>query len=112
MIDDIKLEFKGFKPNEKINNEVAHVTERLYLNSPSDSFIKLVFEKSKNKIHATCKIISQSGTFIADAINDNPIQIFRQIEEQIQKQIEDWRARRFDQNHVEKNMVRASYLGA
>lgn len=96
MKNDLQFEFMGFNPDDKIKNFVSRVAETLHYSAPSDSAMKLVVEKSKNAIRASCRIASQTGTFVADSISDNPIRAVQQIERKIRKELDQWKARRFE----------------
>ena len=103
MTEDIKLEFVGFSPDEKMRNFTSIVAERIYLSAPSDSFIKLITEKTKNVIRATCQIGSQAGSFMAEVVADTPIRAIQQIENKIQNQIDNWKNHRFEKDVSEKS---------
>ncbi len=101
MTNDLQFEFMGFSPDDKIKNFVSRVAETLHYSAPSDSAMKLVVEKSKNAIRASCRIASQAGTFVADSISDNPIRAVQQIERKIRKELDDWKMRRFENKTVQ-----------
>ena len=63
MYNSIKLEFMGFDPKYKIKTFIAHVAEKLHLNSPSDSAMKMVIEKGRGAVKASCQIASKAGTY-------------------------------------------------
>lgn len=106
MTNDFQFEFMGFSPDDKIKSFVSRVAEKLHYSAPSDSAMKLVVEKSKNAIRASCRIASQAGTFVADSISDSPIRAVQQIERKIRKELDDWKVRRFEQNVAETESVR------
>jgi ribosome-associated translation inhibitor RaiA len=105
MTNDLQYEFMGFKPDEKINSFVSRVAETLHYSAPSDSAMKLVIKKSKNRIRASCRIASLAGTFVADSISDNPIRAVQQIEQKIRKELDDWKMRRFERVASENKAV-------
>lgn len=96
MTNDVQFEFLGFSPDEQIKNFVSSTADQLYFSAPSDSALKLVVERSKNAIRASCRIASQAGVFVADAMSDSPVRAVRQIESKIRRQLDDWKKRRFE----------------
>ncbi len=106
MTNDLQFEFMGFDPDEKIKNLVSRVAETLHYSAPSDSTMKLVVEKSKGAIRASCRIASQVGTFAADSIGDNPVRAVQKIENKIRKQLDIWKVRRFERNKSETKIIR------
>lgn len=106
MTNDLQFEFMGFDPDDKIKSFVSRVAETLHYSAPSDSAMKLVVEKSKNAIRASCRIASQAGTFVADSISDSPIRAVQQIERKIRKELDDWKIRRFERNVSETESIR------
>lgn len=106
MTNDFQFEFMGFDPDEKTKNFVSRIAESLHYSSPSDSALRLVVEKSKGAIRASCRIASQAGTFVADSVGDNPVRAVQQIENQIGKQLDNWKVRRFERNKSEPKIIR------
>lgn len=105
MTNDLQFEFMGFDPDEKIKNFVSRVAEALHYSAPSDSAMKLVVERSKGAIRASCRIASQAGTFVADSISDNPVRAVQQIESKIRKELDNWKVRRFEKNKSETKII-------
>lgn len=105
MTNDLRYEFMGFKPDEKIKSFVSSVAETLHYSAPSDSAVKLVIEKTKNAIRASCRIASQAGTFVADSISDNPMKAVQQIDQKIRKELDDWKSRRFQGAGSENKII-------
>lgn len=105
MTNDLQFEFMGFDPDEKIKNFVSRVAETLHYCAPSDSAMKLVIEKSKNAVRASCRIASQAGTFVADSISDSPVKAVQQIEQKIRKELDDWKMRRFESTASENQTI-------
>ena len=93
--DCIQFEFVGFDPEYEVRTFISTITEKLHLSSPSDSAIKVAMKASKGVVQASCRIASHAGTFVADAIGDNPIKAIQKIEEKIGQQLEAWKSRRF-----------------
>lgn len=93
--DCVQFEFVGFDPEYEVRNFISTVAEKLHLSSPSDSAIKVAMRLSKGVVQASCRIASHAGTFVADAISDNPIKAIKKVEEKIAEQLESWKSRRF-----------------
>ena len=106
MATDVQLNFSGFDPDEALKGVVANVAERLYFIAPSDSAMKLVVEKGKDVIRVSCRIVSQAGIFVADAIGDNAFQTIRRIENKMRYQLDVWKTHRFAQHTEESDHSR------
>jgi ribosome-associated translation inhibitor RaiA len=93
--DCVQLEFMGFDPEQELRNFVASVAEKLHLSAPSDSAMKFAIKSGKGAIRASCYIVSHAGTFFAEAVSDNPAKAILKIEQKINRQLENWKRRRF-----------------
>jgi ribosome-associated translation inhibitor RaiA len=93
-------EFKGFNPSDHAREYVAMMAEKLYYNAPSDAGLKLVFEKTKDMIRASCRIAAQVGVFTADVVTNNIYSAANQIEENINFQLNQWKKYRFHKNKI------------
>ena len=103
MTRDVKFEFLGFDPDERMRYFVSTVAETIHFSAPSDSTLKIVVEKSRDAILASCRIVSQSGTFVADAISDNPVKAIQLIEKKIREQLDSWKRHRFEKKVTAKS---------
>lgn len=93
--DCVQFEFEGFDPGHEVKNFISTVAEKLHLSSPSDSAIKIAMGVSRGAVKASCRIISHAGTFIAEAISENPIKAIKTVEDKISEQLDSWKHRRF-----------------
>lgn len=93
--DCVQFEFIGFDPEYEVWNFISTVAEKLHLSSPSDSAIKVAMKVSRGVVRASCRIASHAGTFMAEAISDNPIKAIKRVEEKISEQLDGWKHRRF-----------------
>lgn len=93
--DCVQFEFIGLDPEYEVRNFISTVAEKLHLSSPSDSVIKVAMKVSRGVVQASCRIASHAGTFMAEAISDNPIKAIKKVEEKIAEQLEGWKQRRF-----------------
>lgn len=93
--DWVQFEFVGFDPEYEVRKFISTVVEKLDLSSPSDSTIKVAMKLSRGVVQASCRIASHAGTFVAEAIGDNPIRAIQKVEAKIAEQLERWKRRRF-----------------
>ena len=100
--ENVEFEFMGFNPDYEIRTFISSVAEKLHLNSPSDAAMKLAIQKGKGVIKASCRIASHSGTFVAEAVSKNPVRAVQQIERKIKKQLDQWKAWRFQNTNGQK----------
>ncbi len=98
MINDVQLEIKGLNPDFNTKKFISVVAEKINLSAPSDSIIKLVIDKSKKAIRASCRVVSQTGVFFADAVGENPIKAIQLVENKIRDQLDEWKTHRFKQS--------------
>ena len=95
MFSDIQFEFLEFNPEQEMNDFLSAAAERIYASAPSDSAMKIAIKKGKDAVQASCRIVSQAGTFVAEAAGKNPFKAVLQIERKIRLQLDRWRDRRF-----------------
>ncbi len=93
--DCVQFEFIGFDPEYEVKSLISGIAEKLHLNSPSDSAIKVVMKLSRGATQASCHIASRAGTFVAEAIGDDPIKAIKRVEEKLGEQLDGWRKYRF-----------------
>jgi len=95
IMSDIEFKFVGFNPDEQFRDLIKSMAENLHLSSPSKSGMRWVIEKGKGAVHASCRIASQAGTFVAETFSENPVHAIRHVEEKIKQQLTQWREVRF-----------------
>jgi ribosome-associated translation inhibitor RaiA len=93
--DGVQFEFMGFDPEFEIKNLMKAIGERLEGDAPSDSLVKLAVRKSARAVCASCRVVSEAGTFMAEAVSENPVRAVREIEKKIKRQLDGWKKRRF-----------------
>jgi hypothetical protein len=93
--EGIQFEHAGVALDHEIKGFISSILEKIYSQSPSDAVLKVALKSTKNLTLATCKIVSQTGVFIAEASNTNPLQAIMSLEQKIKIQFESWRADRF-----------------
>ncbi|HVK62225.1 MAG TPA: hypothetical protein VM432_11770 [Bdellovibrionales bacterium] len=102
--EKVQLEFMHFEPDYETRSFVSSVAEKIHFNAPSDAAMKLALQKGKDAIQASCRIASQAGTFVAEAVSESPIRAVQQIERKIKDQLDAWKAWRF-QNANSQNGI-------
>jgi ribosome-associated translation inhibitor RaiA len=95
MTNDVHFEFMGLDPDYNLRAFVSLAAEKLHFSAPSDSAMKLVIRKGKDAFQASCRIASQTGTFVAEAMGESPIRAIQQLEQKVRTQVEEWKSRRF-----------------
>lgn len=90
------IEFKKFSPKEEIKNLIHKIADKIHLESPSDSSLKFVISKYKNKFRGYCRVASQIGIFVADEYGDQPEGVVAKIEKEMSRQLKIWRRCRFN----------------
>lgn len=90
----LKIEFFGFKPGHEMKTIVDVIAEKMQLRSPSDSAVSVVMTMGKGVMNASCRIASEAGTFVADAVCENPVHAIKEIERKIGRQLDAWKRRR------------------
>lgn len=93
--DGMQFEFLGFDPEYEVKKFISSVAEQLQFSAPSDSSIKFACEQGARAFRASCRICSQAGEFVADAVGETPARAIGKIERKIKQQLEDWKQRRF-----------------
>ncbi len=95
MNHNVHFEFIGFEPEYKMRSFINSVADRIHSLAPSDSFMKVAIKKSRDAVEASCRIASNAGEFMADAACSSPLTAIQQIEEKIQRQLDEWKKCRF-----------------
>ena len=93
--ENMQFEFMGFDPDRDIKAFISIVAERLHLNAPSDSTLKLALQNGKDAIRVSCRIVSRVGTFVAEAVSDSQMRAVKLVEQKMRVQLDNWKAWRF-----------------
>ncbi|MBX9766852.1 MAG: hypothetical protein K2X47_06235 [Bdellovibrionales bacterium] len=104
VMNDVQFEFMGFNPDEKMRNFVSSFAEKLLFSAPSDAVLKLVLAKDSSAVRVKCRIASKSGIFLADSAGKDPVRAVQKIERKIDRQINDWRNRRFEESSRQSHL--------
>lgn len=91
----VNFEFIGIDPECEVRSFITSVADRLHSLAPSNSFMKVTIKKERGAIEASCKIASQAGEFVAEAVCNSPITAIHQIESSIMQQFNEWMKHRF-----------------
>lgn len=92
---EFDLKFEDFTPDDDTKTCVNGIAEKLQSSAPSDADLTMAVRRSAGKILATCRIVSQAGIFVAEAIADQPIRAVLEVEDKIRLQLRHWKSRRF-----------------
>ncbi len=93
--EHFSIEIRGILPTQSLQSMLKQVSERIHWQSPSDSFLKIFCEQSKEAMKASCRIASQAGVFVAEAISESPEERLRNLEKRIYEQLNTWKETRF-----------------
>ena len=99
--ENMQFEFQGFNPDPNTRTLISTIAERIHLNAPSDSALKLALLRGKDAIRVSCRIVSRVGTFVAEAVSDSPRRALKQVEQKMRVQLDQWKSWRF-QNKLNK----------
>lgn len=94
--EQINIKFEKFSPKEELRQLFSDVADKIHMEAPSDSCLKLVVAKGKKKFKGSCRIASKVGVFIAETCSPNPEVALAQIEKEINRQLRGWKRSRFN----------------
>ena len=104
--EEVQIEFVGISPEREMRNLIATIAERLHFSAPSDSAIRVGMSKDgRNKLHASCRIASKAGTFIAVATGQKPAQTLALLEQKVNDQLLGWKRTRFAHNNFQNGLL-------
>ncbi len=92
---NINFEFIGFDPEYEAKRFINSAADRVQSLAPSDSFMKVAMKKGGDVVEASCRIASQAGVFVAEAVCNSPVAAIHQVESKIRQQLDEWKKRRF-----------------
>jgi len=87
-------QFLNFEPTNEIKGLIKSLVNELEAIAPSDAAFRVVFEKNKKIFKGIVRVCSQAGTFIAEAVAEQPLHVLMEMDRHIRRQIEDWKCRR------------------
>ena len=68
--EDFKIKYANFKPCPEIDFKIKSIAEDIFYSSPSDSLVKLEFEKVPS--HYSCRMEVNSSLFKEKALSQSP----------------------------------------
>ena len=91
----VQYEFSNFEPGYDVRSFICIVSDRIHGLSPSDSVMKVVMKRVRDRIKASCRIASGAGTFFAETVCDSPELAIQEIEKKMRRQLKVWKSERF-----------------
>jgi hypothetical protein len=91
----VDIAFEKFNPKEELRRLFVTVADKLHMDAPSDSHVRLVMKKGKETFSGYCRIASNIGVFIAEECAPSPEGALAKIEKKISRQLMQWKSRRF-----------------
>lgn len=85
---------RSLKNNEKAI--IFNIVEKIKDSSPGDSNFRWSLQRVNSFFKVFCRINSQCGEFVAEALAKDPIQAAQKIEKSLSKQLSQWMNTRFD----------------
>ena len=98
----LKSEFNGFDPGPALRADVKSVLENIQMLAPSDSSVKIVFEKENGTISATGKVVSLAGVYMAYEFDSDPETALKSIQCKLIDQLDSWKQSRFVSDDYQK----------
>lgn len=93
--ENITVEFHKFDPKEELRRLSVAVAEKLHMQAPSDSDLRMTVRKGGEKFRAYCRIASKAGVFLAEESAASPEGTLAKIEKEIGRQLNRWKSARF-----------------
>lgn len=90
------FEFIGFEPSSALETVAKTVFGRIHNEAPSDSFAMATVRKTLEGFQAALKINSSVGTFVADAISEDPQKAMVALSRRIRSRLRIWKRTRFE----------------
>lgn len=95
MITNDSLQFEGFRPSDLTFSFLKRKVSAIYEEAPYDSYLSAVFKRKNRTFEGQIVINAKAGRFIAVASGQNIKELSYRLIEQIQNQIDKWKAQRF-----------------
>lgn len=89
------FDFVGFKPTPSLEVVAKTVFGRVHNEAPSDSFSCATIRKTIQGFQAALKINSSVGTFVAEAVAEDPQKAILSLSRRIRSQLRVWKRQRF-----------------
>ena len=93
---DHGFEFVDFEPSKGVSARAMEKLSQLFGESPSDSSARAILRRTRQgAFEGTLQIRSAVGTFMADVIGDDPLEVLNQLAHKVRSQLVDWKRSRF-----------------
>ena len=90
----IGFEFKGFEPTHGLVSRAKERMSRVFGESPSDSATFASLEKTSGGFIGRLQIRSAVGTFVADVIGEDPVEVVNRLSRKVRSQLRLWKRHR------------------
>jgi hypothetical protein len=91
----VDVEFVNFEPAQRERNTITTILQKLHELAPSDAVIKVIVHNGLGMMKATVNIGSAAGSFIASAVEADPIEAIREVYKSMTSKLDIWKMRRF-----------------
>ena len=90
-----KIKYENFKPSKDQRELISFKVNKLSLEAPSDSTVRLFVKKMSNDYKGVIKICSEVGVFTSENIASSPENLIVNIEREIREKLNLWKKNRF-----------------
>lgn len=97
-IIDRVVDYSGFRPSRDEDTKLNSALERVHMESPSDSFMKVIFTKTGSGIEGILKVTSINGSFLAREKGQEVVQLAESLIKKMREQLVSWKRLRFNSN--------------
>ena len=86
-----KFEYIDFEPTVSLKTRAKESFSRIFGESPSDSSTRAFLRKTRDGFQGVMQIRSAVGTFVADVIGEDPIEVVESVSRKIRSQLVSWK---------------------
>jgi hypothetical protein len=84
-------EFIDFEPTSGLAERAVERLGRIFGESPSDSSTRASLKKTRNGFEGRLQIRSAVGTFVADVMGEDPLQVLNSMTRKVRSQLRMWK---------------------
>jgi hypothetical protein len=85
------FEFIDFEPTSSLADRAVEKLSRVFGESPSDSSTRATLTKTRDGFAGRLQIRSAVGTFVADVIGEDPLQVLNSMTRKVRSQLRMWK---------------------
>lgn len=104
-MDDIFVQFQGFRPGEFTRSHLEGKLNELHSKSPYGSIVRAIFTRNGDRLKATLRIMSSVGTFEAFSEGQRLNDVSRRLFKQVLNKIDRWKATRYRRNFHDPSLA-------